>query len=516
MAEDESKGIRQSLKRIIVESKTAIIGFISFIVLITGLIIYVYDPTFALAAEPSSLIANQNDTKEIALSINNEYSRQYNHIVNLSAIVEPPGSDIRIKFKPSDCQVPSNSTMELKIGPNIAKGIYKVTIMGKGGDNSVKSIKISLKIGLIKPEKHLINISCIDQVIAKAKLPYGEYNITNKDDALDLIRGEIDRNHPMFISSNSTSYLIVGYNYEKNNKIFLGLKYIHGGIEWMDYDKFFSKINNNKLYVIYETEDCLDSNVEVPEIIPMSLCMVLDRSGSMDSEYENVRKIERAKDAAIDVINMMMPQDKIALVSFSDTAKIDAKFGCSFQLAEDKIKNLHPGGETSFGAGLEAALGQFDSLGVSNNIRAILFLSDGEHNKKPDPDEYIARCREKGITIFTIGFGPDESKVGGELLEYMARSTNGTYRFEKDVIDLGNTFIEQKENASSGLILNKSEGYISQGEILYTEPYNIGAYEYLKVILNWPGSDLDLTLIDPDGNEINSSIPGVYYSGNET
>ncbi len=98
----------------------------------------------------------------------------------------------------------------------------------------------------------------------------------------------------------------------------------------------------------------------------------------------------------------------------------------------------------------------------------------------------------------------------------MSDSAYGIYRFENDILSLGNTFIELQSIASSWKSLSSSEGYLSQGQTANTSAYNSADHSYLKVLLNWPGSDLDLSLIDPNGTKISYSKPNIYYSGNDT
>ncbi|MCE7740811.1 MAG: VWA domain-containing protein, partial [Candidatus Heimdallarchaeota archaeon] len=123
---------------------------------------------------------------------------------------------------------------------------------------------------------------------------------------------------------------------------------------------------------------------------PLDLCMVLDRSGSMNEYMVDKTKIQGVKEAATGVVNVLFLHDRVSMVSFSDTATTDIYFTSDFSAVKTKINQLSAGGGTSFGAGLKLALDQFNAHGNPDHIPAILFMSDGKHWKSPDPGAYVA------------------------------------------------------------------------------------------------------------------------------
>lgn len=251
------------------------------------------------------------------------------------------------------------------------------------------------------------------------------------------------------------------------------------------------------------------------EFTPLDLCMVLDRSGSMDDLMGDKKKIQGAKEAASDVVDVLFPHDRVSLIPFSDTATTDiVDFTSDFSVVKAEINQLSADGWTSFGAGLEAALDQFDAHGNLDHIPAILFMSDGVHNTAPDPDAFIAECKNKEIPIYTVGFALSESEVDVTKLKNMADETGGKYLFADNIFELQNIFIGLQHKASGWESEATYTGEVNQGQTVTAGSFDIdSSTKNSRVTLNWPGSDLDLKLFNPDGIPVNLSAPDIIYSG---
>jgi parallel beta-helix repeat protein len=206
---------------------------------------------------------------------------------------------------------------------------------------------------------------------------------------------------------------------------------------------------------------------ESPEFTPLDLCMVLDRSGSMDESMGDKTRMQGVKEAATGVVNVLLPQDRVSIVPFSDTATANIDFTSDFSRVKTKIDAIKAEGNTSFGAGLKAALDQFKDHGNPDHNPAILFMSDGEH---------------KGIPIFTVGFATSESEVDVTKLKMMAEETGGGYHFVSKIFDLQNIFLRLE---------HKTSGWES-----------VAAYV----------GEVD-ELFDPSSRQVDFSASNVIYSG---
>ena len=173
------------------------------------------------------------------------------------------------------------------------------------------------------------------------------------------------------------------------------------------------------------------SSLPSTDFSPVDLCLVLDRSGSMAYPMGDDTKIGGAKNASLDIVNALLPHDRVSVISFSNEATTEIGLTSDLAAVRDVISQISPKGGTSFGAGLNAALNQFDERSSSSNTRAIIFMSDGKHNTPPDPIPYIEDCKKKNIPIFTVGFASNESDIDVGNLTMMSQGTGGQYVFAR-------------------------------------------------------------------------------------
>ncbi len=256
------------------------------------------------------------------------------------------------------------------------------------------------------------------------------------------------------------------------------------------------------------------SDASSPDFTPLDLCIVMDRSLSMDYPMGDSTKLNGAKNAAIDVVNALLPQDRVAVITFFGDASTEIDLTSDFNLVRDRIRQITSKPSTSFGAGLKEALNQFDSQETNDHIKAIIFMSDGKHNTPPDPFEYIEECKRRGIPIFTVGFATNESDIDVDNLTMMSESTGGEYTFASDLFKIENAFLRLGHEASNWDKIAEYMGKVNPGETVVAGTFNVAAYMgALRVTLNWPGSNMDMKLFDPSGRELDINSPNVIYSG---
>jgi len=251
------------------------------------------------------------------------------------------------------------------------------------------------------------------------------------------------------------------------------------------------------------------------DIANVDLVLVLDRSGSMDWSMGPRTRMEVAIEAATSVVNMLMPHDKVAVVSFATDATTDAELTGDFDHARAEIQKIVADGWTSFGAGMELAVQELKERGSEDHVPVIVFMSDGIHNREPDPEPYVEECADLGIPIYTVGFADTPAEVGEELLKWMAEETGGEYFFAADLYSLENVFLTFTLEATGWPLDAEFSGQVGQGGTVVAGTFDVEpGTEYVRVTLNWPGSDLDLIIERPDGTEVRLGTgPDNIYSG---
>jgi len=242
----------------------------------------------------------------------------------------------------------------------------------------------------------------------------------------------------------------------------------------------------------------------------VSAVLVIDRTGSMSGE-----KIALAKSAASQFVSLMNPGDEIGVVSYSTA--LAGYAGVEHSLIElpskerekekkkkeiqDKIDNIPAGGWTSIGAGISKGQEQLN-LADPGNPHAMILLSDGLENTSPWVADVLPTIPEK-TDIYTIAFGTDADR---ELMQKIAVRTGGWFYDSYDprhVIEIYNRIAGQLTGQQT--ILSQSNK-ITQGATDEIKSWIDSTIQKIIFMLGWSGSDLDLTLVRPDGTVIDQAV----------
>ena len=160
---------------------------------------------------------------------------------------------------------------------------------------------------------------------------------------------------------------------------------------------------------------------------PLNLCLVIDRSGSMEGA-----PLEYAKQACAHVVDLLSPNDVLSIVTFEETVDLlmPAQRVTDRQRIKDGIMRLVAGNTTHLHGGLTMALQQVLSFSDPGRATRLVVLTDGDPTAGikdfPTLTQFAAEIKQKGVTITFLGFGPDYNE---ELLAGMAKKAGGNYYF---------------------------------------------------------------------------------------
>ena len=168
---------------------------------------------------------------------------------------------------------------------------------------------------------------------------------------------------------------------------------------------------------------------------PTSICLVIDRSGSMGQDGY---PIDDAKEAARAFVRRKGPEDRVGLVSYSSCVDTLSEFTDDTTTLINAINSLTPSGRTALFDGFWLGV---DLTCSEPGVRAVIGFTDGcENNSQacwppPDggwvPEDYVDDCDTVatyadrcGFPVHTIGVGRD---VCPEQLICLAQNTGGNY-----------------------------------------------------------------------------------------
>ncbi|HET9591197.1 MAG TPA: DnaJ domain-containing protein [Anaerolineales bacterium] len=154
---------------------------------------------------------------------------------------------------------------------------------------------------------------------------------------------------------------------------------------------------------------------------PLNVCLVLDRSTSMQGE-----KMDTVKSAALQVLRNLRQQDILSVVAFSDRAEviIPAAYLQDRARLEAKIQMIQPSGATEMLQGLELGAREVMRSLDSKRINHIVLLTDG--HTYGDEKECLAvasRLAERGIGVSGLGIGEEWNDI---FLDVLSTRTGGS------------------------------------------------------------------------------------------
>jgi Ca-activated chloride channel family protein len=141
--------------------------------------------------------------------------------------------------------------------------------------------------------------------------------------------------------------------------------------------------------------------------VPVSLTLVIDRSGSMSGE----NKMDAAEDAACKALQELSPGDRFAVISFDNGAdvlvsnKLVDQAGTSN--ACQAIRNLSARGSTDMHSGLSVGGAEAQKIMGQGRVNRLLLLSDGQPDNESGLAEQAKALAQIGVTTTTIGLGSD-------------------------------------------------------------------------------------------------------------
>ena len=173
---------------------------------------------------------------------------------------------------------------------------------------------------------------------------------------------------------------------------------------------------------------------------PVNLALVIDRSGSMSGE-----KIEKAREAALEVVRRLAPDDILSVIAFDtevETLVPAQKVGGARRQIEAAIRGIEAGGTTALYGGVTRGAGEVRRfIEEQRYVHRIILVSDGLANVGPGTPEELGRLGaslvKEGISVTTVGLGLDYNE---DLMTRLAQRSDGNTYFVEDSADLPRIF----------------------------------------------------------------------------
>ncbi len=140
--------------------------------------------------------------------------------------------------------------------------------------------------------------------------------------------------------------------------------------------------------------------------IERDIVLVVDRSGSM--EGQKFADLVNAIGTFTATLGQTPVEEKVGLASYNDIATEDVNLTDNLELITDTMAALPVGGFTSISRGMQAGKNIMDASPRGDFVeRTLIVMTDGLHNRGPEPRNVAIALAAEGVTIHTITFGAD-------------------------------------------------------------------------------------------------------------
>jgi Ca-activated chloride channel homolog len=194
----------------------------------------------------------------------------------------------------------------------------------------------------------------------------------------------------------------------------------------------------NRSQKAYLKVGCTGFDMLRTERVPVNLCIVLDRSGSMTGD-----KIRRAREAALMVVDMLEKDDIFSLVAYESSVRTLVPATRLYKKGKirKKIYEIEAGGSTALFGGVSKGIKEVRKNLSKRRVNRVILLSDGLANVGPSSPYELGRLGQsagkEGIAITTIGLGLGYNE---DLMTQLAMSSDGNHSFAENSDDLASIF----------------------------------------------------------------------------
>jgi VWFA-related protein len=227
------------------------------------------------------------------------------------------------------------------------------------------------------------------------------------------------------------------------------------------------------------------------EDIPVSMCIVVDNSGSMREKRQKVNA------AALNLVSSSNPNDEVCIVNFNDEFYKDQEFTSNIKKLKEGLEKIEARGGTAL---YDAVVATAYELKANAKLekKIILVVTDGDDNESGETLEQAVRRLQAdgGPTVYSIGILEKEEhpKHAKRALQIMSDRTGGI------------AFFPQTLDEVDAISRTVAHDIRTQYTIGYkpTTPKNQGGYRQVRVEAHAHGF-----------NKLSVRTKSGYYAGGE-
>ncbi|MBN1485284.1 MAG: VWA domain-containing protein [Chloroflexia bacterium] len=189
--------------------------------------------------------------------------------------------------------------------------------------------------------------------------------------------------------------------------------------------------------------------------VPVNVCFVLDRSGSMSGD-----KIDRVREATKLAVDSLDDEDVVSVVTFSSKVKVEVEGdrARNRKSIQQKIAKISAGGGTVISKAVEAGLEELNRTQQGGSfVQRLILLTDGETEKSDELRcrQVAERAGQMGVPITALGISRRGSGSWNEdLLIEMGDRSGGTSDEIKEPDDIVPYFQARMQDFQGTVVQN--------------------------------------------------------------
>ncbi len=219
------------------------------------------------------------------------------------------------------------------------------------------------------------------------------------------------------------------------------------------------------------------------------LYLILDASGSMRAEINGKRKLDIARDAVMEMVNVLPENTRIAIRAYGHRRRAiepDARTDTELILpweplnpatVRERLDRLRPLGKTPMALSLREAVSEIPG-GEGKNL-LVLLTDGGENERDTDPVEAASLFAEReDVEVFIVGFDINRADWTQQL-NAMAEAARGTYRPVKEAALLAAELKQKVYPSPPAFQVIGSEDQVVASSTFGQEPLTLEKGSYL-------------------------------------
>ena len=218
-----------------------------------------------------------------------------------------------------------------------------------------------------------------------------------------------------------------------------------------------------------------------------SFVIAIDTSQSMEANDIIPNRLEAAKSAARNFIDILPFGTQVGVISFSGNALIESDITETRINAKSAISDIEISDIS--GTDIYEAVITGSNMLKGEETGAVILLSDGQSNVA-DPEQIISYAKRNNVVIYAIAIGTEEggaasygvSKVDEEFLKSLAYNTDGQFFMATSEEELINSFASAITTTKRNARISLRDYLLIAGIILFALEYVLINSRYKQIV----------------------------------